>query len=142
MATNGAPSVKRWAAAQEEYRLYLSVLTLAEFDKGIHNLPSDDPARSRYGLSLAMLEDRFRSRTLPVGDAVVRRWGRLSGSIRQSAGVAPPVIDTLLAATALEHDLHLVTRNVRDLAGSGASVFNPWADDVRDFPLTPMPRRR
>jgi len=142
IAPTGAPSVKAWAAAQEEHRLYLSVLTLAEFDKGIHNLPEDDPARGRYMISLAMLEERFRSRILPVRDAVVRRWGRISGAVKRCSGVSPSVIDILLAATALDHDLHLVTRNIRDVAGSGASVFNPWTDDVTRFPLAPQARGR
>ncbi len=142
VARGGAPSVKAWAAAQEEHRLYLSVLTLGEIEKGIHNLPVDDPARTRYILSLAMLEERFRGRVLSVSDPVVRRWGRISGSVRKATGVSPSVIDTMLAATALEHDLHLVTRNVRDVIGSGASVFNPWADDAAGIPLAPLPRKR
>lgn len=142
MATGGAPSVKAWAATQDEHRLFLSVLTLGEIEKGIHNLPDDDPARTRYILSLAMLEDRFRGRVLSVSDPVVRRWGRLSGAIKRSSGGSPSVIDTILAATALEHDLHFATRNTRDVAGSGASVFNPWTDDVKGFPLAPLPRTR
>lgn len=142
MASSGAPSVKAWAAAQDEHRLYLSVLTLGEIEKGIHNLPDDDPARTRYVLSLAMLEDRFRGRILPVSNPVVRRWGRVSGATKRSSGASPSVVDTMLAATALEHDLHLVTRNIRDVAGSGASVFNPWTDDATSFPLAPMPKLR
>lgn len=142
MASGGAPSVKAWVATQDEYRLYLSVLTLGEIEKGIHNLPDNDPARTRYVLSLAMLEERFRGRILSVSDQVVRRWGRMSGATKRLSGVSPSVIDTMLAATALERDLHLVTRNTRDVAGSGASVFNPWTDDATAFPLAPMPRTR
>lgn len=142
IAPTGAPSVKAWAAAQDEHRLYLSVLTLAEFDKGIHNLPEEDPARRRYAISLAMLEERFRGRILPVSDSIVRRWGRISGTVKRSLGASPSVVDTLLAATALDHELHLVTRNTRDVVGSGASVFNPWTDDVARFPRAPQPRGR
>lgn len=142
MASNGAPSVKAWAEAQDEHRLFLSILTLAEIDKGIHKLAEDDPARPRHRIALAMLEDRFAGRVLPVSDDIARRWGRLSGSMLRASGAAPSVIDTMLAATALEHDLHLVTRNVRDLSGSGASVFNPWTDDVEDFPVRGTPPRR
>lgn len=142
IAANGAPSVKAWAAGQDEHRMFLSILTLGEIDKGIHNLPEDDPARTRYILSLAMLEDRFQSRVLSVSDPVVRRWGRISGATKRTAGSSPSVIDTLLAATAVEHDLHLATRNVRDVIGTGASVFNPWTDAVSDFPLLPTSRKR
>lgn len=142
IAPAGAPSVKAWAAGQDESRLFLSVLSLAEFDKGIHNLAETDPARRRHAISLAMLEARFDGRVIGLGDPVVRRWGRLSGTVRRTTGIAPSVVDTLLAATAVEHDLHLVTRNVRDMAGTGASVFNPWTDDPAGFPLAPVRRGR
>ena len=52
------------------------------------------------------------------------------------------MIDTLLAATALEHDLNLVTRNVGAVGASGAQIFDPWMDDTANFPLSPMPRSR
>jgi toxin FitB len=52
------------------------------------------------------------------------------------------VIDTLLAATALEHDLNLVTRNVGAVGARGAQIFDPWMDDTANFPLSPMPRSR
>jgi predicted nucleic acid-binding protein len=142
MASNGAPSVKAWAATQDEHRLFISTLTLAEIDKGIHNLPDDHPARPRHVIALAMLEARFAGRVLSLDDATVRRWGRLSGEILRTTGRAPSVVDILLAATALEHDLHLATRNVRDVAGTGASVFNPWTDDATGFPVAGIPPRR
>lgn len=138
----GAPSVRSWVAGQDEHRLFISVLTLGEIEKGIHNLAEDDPARSRHMLSLAMLEDRFADRVLGLENRVVRRWGRLSGTILRTTGKAPSVIDTLLAATAIEHDLHLATRNVRDVVHTGASVFNPWTDDAAGFPVAGrLPRR-
>ncbi len=132
---NGAPSVKTWAAAQAEHRLFLSILTLGEYDKGIHNLGPDHPERSRYIAARDALEGRFAGRILSVDDAVVRRWGEISGSVRRQTGHAPAVIDTLLAATALENDLFLVTRNTKDVQHSGAAVFNPWTDDAADYPL-------
>ena len=79
------------------------------------------------------LELGFTGRTLSISDAIVRRWGRLSGADQQTAGKAPPVIDTLLAATAIEHDLCLVTRDVRDVRDTGAALFNPWTDDPRSI---------
>lgn len=121
---NGAPSVRNWAAAQDEDRLFISILTIGEYEKGIHNLPAADPARHRYGAALAALEARFAGRILNVSDKVIRRWGALSGTIRRGTGHPPPVIDTLLAATAIEHGLCLVTRNVRDVVGMGAEVLD------------------
>jgi toxin FitB len=126
IAANGAPSVKAWAAAQDEERLFLSILSFGEYDKGIANLPDDDPARARYIAARDALEERFAGRIMPLSDAVVRRWGAISGRIRRDTGHPPPVIDTLFAATAVEHQLCLVTRNVKDVAGSGAEVFSPW----------------
>ena len=135
---NGAPTIKAWAATQDENRLFLSILTLAEYDKGIHNVPDDHPSRPRFIAARDGLSARFAGRTLSLGDAVVRKWGVISGTAKRLSGHAPPVIDTLLAATALEHDLYLVTRNVRDVRASGAAVFDPWADDPAKFPLSPL----
>ncbi len=132
----GAPTVKAWAAGQPEHLFHLSVLTLGEYDKGIHNLPGNHPHRSRYAAARDALEARFAVRILSVDDAIVRRWGRISGVVKRDTGHAPSVVDTLLAATALEHELFLVTRNVRDVQSSGAAIFNPWDDDVADFPLS------
>lgn len=134
---NGAPSVKHWAAMQAEETFFLSVLTLAEYDKGIANLPEDHPERRRYVAARDALEARFSGRILSLDDRCVRLWGRVSGEARRRSGLAPPVIDTLLAATAIVHDLYLVTRNGRDMRDSGAVVFNPWEDDAADFPLSP-----
>lgn len=138
MATGGAPSVGAWADNEDEERMYLSILALAEIDKGIHNLDAEDPARSRYAGTLHALEARFRGRILPLSDPVVRRWGAISGRIRRDTGHPPPVIDTLLAATAIEHDLYLVTRNTKDVIRSGAALFNPWVDHPAAFPLAQL----
>ena len=133
---SGAPSVKAWAAAQDERRLYLSVITLAEYDKGIHQLAEADPRRALYAGRRDAIEARFGGRVLPVTSIVIRRWGAISGRIKRETGHPPPVIDTLLAASALEAGLYIATRNTRDVSHSGAVVFNPWENDPADFPLT------
>ncbi len=133
---NGAPSVKLWAAAQPEDKFHISILTLGEYDKGIHNLPVTHAERSRYLAARDALEARFKGRILSVSDKVVRRWGTISGTVKLATGTAPSVIDTLLAATAIEHRMFLVTRNVKDVQHSGAAVFNPWADDPTGFVIT------
>ena len=78
---------------------------------------------------------------LSLCDRIVRRWGRMSGEGKRANGHAPPVIDALLAATAIEHDLYLVTRNVKDTRPAGAIVFDPWNDDAGKFPLSPRSGR-
>ena len=131
----GAPTVKAWVAAQDEQTLFLSVLSLAEYDKGIHQLPEDDPLRARYAANRDAIETRFGARVLPVSNAVIRRWGAIAGRTKRETGHPPPVIDTLLAATALDANLYLVTRNTKDMTGTGAVVFNPWEDDPAEFAL-------
>jgi len=132
----GAPTVKAWVAAQDEQTLFLSVLSMGEYDKGIHQLPEDDPRRARYAANRDAIEARFGARVLPVSNAVIRRWGAISGRIKRETGHPPPVIDTMLAATALEANLYLVTRNAKDVTGTAAVVFNPWGDDPAAFALT------
>ena len=133
---NGAPSVKAWAYGQPEHRMYLSVLALAEFDTSIHNLEPDHPDRSRYMAARDALAHRFKNRLLSVDDPVVYRWGAIAGDVKRRIGHAPAVVDTLMAATAIQHDLILATRNMKDTKDSGAVIFNPWTDDPSQFPLT------
>jgi predicted nucleic acid-binding protein len=137
----GAPSVKAWAAGQDEESFHISILTLAKYDKGIHHLADDHVDRPRYMAARDALAGRFGKRVLSLDDKIVRRWGRISGEVKRRDRHAPPVIDTMLAATAIEHDLYLVTRDVKDTRQSGAIVFDPWNDDTQMFPLSPMTRR-
>ncbi len=136
-APTGAPSVKAWASAQDESRMFLSVLTLAEYDKGTHQLPDEDPRRHRHAVNRDAIEARFKGRVIPLSDAIVRRWGALAGRIRRDTGHPPSVIDTLLAATAIETQLYLVTRNIQDVRHTGAAVFNPWEDGDASFSAAP-----
>ena len=115
--------VLHWFSQRPATTLYLSVLTLGEIRKGIEVLP--DPAR-RLTL-LDWLETRlpafFAGRILPIDAAVAYRWGRMVAQ----AGRPVPAIDSLLAATAEQHGLTLVTRNLRDVKGLAVQVINPWA---------------
>lgn len=127
--------VRAWIAAQPPERCFISVLTLGECDKGIANLPDGHAERPRLAALRDDVARRFSGRILPVDEAVARRWGIMSGTVLGGTGTAPPPIDTLIAATAVEHRLHLVSRDVHDLGASGAAVFNPWTGDPRRFPL-------
>ena len=131
----GAPSVKNWAATQAPATFCISILSIGEIEKGIHNLPESHPKRGEFEAARDRLLLAFANRLLPLGNEVVRLWGEISGRILRETGHSPSVTDTLIAATALHHDLHLVTRNVRDVSRSGAIVFNPWQDHVTEFPL-------
>jgi predicted nucleic acid-binding protein len=118
--------VADWMDATDEESLFLSVLTLGEIRKGIAALAH--PARKARletwlsrGLTL-----RFEGRILAIDQAVADRWGQITGSLALK-GSPIAVIDGLLAATALQHNLTLVTRNTRDVALTGVPVFDPWA---------------
>ncbi|MEE8535072.1 MAG: PIN domain-containing protein, partial [Kiloniellales bacterium] len=130
------PNVAAWARPQDEDRLFISLISLGEYDKGINNLPVGSPARGRIEAAVAALEARFSGRVVSLDDATVRRWGRISGTMQQANGKIPPIIDTFLAASALENDVYLVTRKVKDFRESGASIFDPWNDDPTGFVLS------
>lgn len=122
-----APRVVAWLESVDEGLLYLSVLTLGEIRKGIVALGD---AGRRVALEAWLDHDlalRFAGRILPIDSGVADRWGRICGSA--AAKKSPiPVIDALLAATALHYDLTLVTRDTRHASAIGVGVFDPWVD--------------
>lgn len=116
------PRVAAWFREIPDAALHLSVLTLGELRKGVEALP---PGTRRERLRVWLendLTEWFGERLLPVTAAVADRWGRLLAQ----AGRSLPAIDSLLAATALQHGLRLVTRNERDFRFPGLEVVNPW----------------
>jgi predicted nucleic acid-binding protein len=129
------PKVERWIKSQPEHLLFLSILTIAEYWKGIEHLPPGDKRRPPLQRAVIALEGRFSGRVLSVSDKIAIRWGAISGEVKRLTGHPPSVVDTLLSATAIEHNLYLATRNVIHVAHSGAAVFNPWKDDPAYFPL-------
>ncbi len=120
--------VRAWIAARSPEDLFISLLTVAEYSKGIANTPVTHPSRALYVRSRDELRAQFGPRVLSVDDDVVQRWGTISGEVKVKTKHFPPVIDTLLAATAIEHGLTLVTRNIRDVQHSGAALLNPWTE--------------
>ncbi|MDP2805410.1 MAG: type II toxin-antitoxin system VapC family toxin [Gallionellaceae bacterium] len=114
--------VVEWFAHRPATTLYLSVLTLGEIRKGIDRLPNDERKLQLLDWLEIDLPAFFSSRILPVDYTVAERWGRLTGQ----AGRPLPAIDSLLAATALTHNLKLVTRNIRDFTYPELEVINPW----------------
>jgi predicted nucleic acid-binding protein len=101
--------------------LFLSVLTLGELRKGVEAKRRTTPAiAEQLGAWVDGLETTFADRVLAIDVATARCWGELS------AGRSLPVIDTLIAATAIGHGLILVTRNTRDVASTGVTIVDPW----------------
>ena len=108
-------------SAADAAGLFLSALTLGELRKRVEAKRRSDPAAAdRLGAWVNGIETTFADRVLPIGAAIARRWGELAA--RRSL----PVIDTLIAATAIEHGLTLVTRNTRDLESTGVPLVDPW----------------
>lgn len=119
------PNVTAWIESTDESLLYLSVLTLGEIRRGIAALAQ---SRRRATLEAWLDKDlraRFEERILAIDQEVADRWGLLTAAARNS-GIVLPVIDGLLAATALEHNLTLVTKDIGQIPSMGVAVFNPW----------------
>ena len=115
--------VEAWFAGTESPELFLSVLVLGEIRQGVERLRRRrDPQQARiFDGWLATLKDEFADRLLPVSAAIAERWGSINA-------VQPlPVVDGLLAATALEHDLTFVTRDTTPFGTAGVRILNPWS---------------
>jgi toxin FitB len=119
------PRVVAWLETADEDLLYLSVLTLGEIRKGLAPLPHSK-RRTRLETWLEVdLQARFSGRILPIDTAVAQRWGLLAAQAKIK-GTPLPIIDGLLAATALHHNLTMVSRNTSDFLNSQAPILNPW----------------
>jgi predicted nucleic acid-binding protein len=123
---NGNPLVKSVVAEIATSNLYLSVLTVGEIAKGIASL-KPSRKKSSLGTWLARVENRYADRVLSIDVETARIWGELTARAQKS-GVIIPGTDGLVAATAIRHGLHVLTRNVRHFEASGALVLNPWED--------------
>jgi toxin FitB len=114
--------VLAWFHSVDEDQLFLSVLVLGEIRKGVEMARQRDPFQANFLEAwLSTLETAYQERLLPVTPAISDRWGRLS-AIRPIS-----TIDGLIAATALERSLTLVTRNTGDVRHTGAALLNPFS---------------
>jgi predicted nucleic acid-binding protein len=113
--------VRSWFTQAREEDLFTSVLVLGELRRGIKSIRRRDvPSALALEQWLTRLAASFSDRVLPVDVKVADLWGRLN------VPNLVPTVDGLLAATALAHDLVLVTRNVRDLHGTGTRLLDPF----------------
>ena len=113
--------VVAFLSAAEPSALYISVLTLGELRKGVALKKRTDPdTAKRLAHWVDGLEYSFADRILGINAATATIWGELSAQRPR------PVIDTLLAATAIAYDLILVTRNTADVQDTKVSLLNPW----------------
>ncbi len=120
----GNPKVKSAVAEFATANLYLSVLTVGEIAKGVALLNAGRKKTS-LGTWLARVENQYADRILAIDVETARLWGELTARAQKSGTIIPSV-DGLLAATALRHGLHVMTRNTRHFEASGALIIDPW----------------
>ena len=115
-----------WIDHAADERIYLSVITIGEFKKGIEKLPASQRKESLRKWFTEELLVRFAGRILPIDTAVMLTWGQLTATLEQQ-GRKLPAMDSLIAALALTSGFTLVTRNEDDFRDTGVTVLNPWS---------------
>ena len=117
--------VVTWLAEVDEDRVFISVVTLAELRHGIERMAAGT-RRSRLDTWLTdELTSRFEARVLSIDADIAKLWGRIMARGQAGGRPAGPM-DAFIAATAEQHDLTLVTRNVSDFESLGIRLVNPW----------------
>jgi tRNA(fMet)-specific endonuclease VapC len=114
-------AVLTWLDTIDDERLFLSVITIGEIQRGVAKLSASKRRQELDEWLNTALRVRFQHRILPLTVEVMLTWGKLSAQ-----GRTLPAMDSLIAAIALHHDLYLVTRNVKDFDGTSVKIFNPW----------------
>ncbi len=120
-ARRGSLEAVTWLRSVNPLAVYLSVITLGEIMRGVALKQKSDPrAASHLGQWLQTLRSDHADRILPITDVIALEWGRIA-ALRPRGDA-----DGLIAATAIVHDLIVVTRNVADFDDTRASTLNPW----------------
>ncbi|MEO0771282.1 MAG: type II toxin-antitoxin system VapC family toxin [Cyanobacteria bacterium J06649_4] len=118
--------VEKWATSTPGSQTFISAITIFEIERGVLRMERRDSQQGR--LLRQWLDDyvleHYRTRIIPVGTLIAQRCASLH------IPDPMPDYDALIAATALEHGLILVTRNTRDFEKTGAELFNPWIEEA------------
>jgi predicted nucleic acid-binding protein len=121
----GAAGVRRTIQALDDADLFVSVISIGEISRGIGLLKEGGKKRELQAW-LQALERHYSDRLLQVGLETCRLWGELSAAA-QKLGRVVHAADGLIAATARQHGLYLMTRNASDFEPTGALLIDPWA---------------
>lgn len=119
------PGYRSWLESQSADDLHISALTVGELMRGARSL-DDGPRRTRIEAWIAEALALFSDRVLPIDVTVASVWSGVSLSYRKH-GLTAGAVDELIAATAIAHDLVLVTRNTRHFEASGCRLLSPWS---------------
>ena len=119
-------NVVAWLEAQGNESQFVSVVSIGELRRGAALLVRGSNRRTQLEHYIEIRTPQlFAHRVLPVTQAIAERWGIFDAS-RQAAGQPLGIADGLIAATAAEHGLTVVTRNVKDFGALGLQIFSPW----------------
>ena len=120
-AEKRVPAPTQWLSAADPAQIYLSVVTVGEIARGIARIQNSAPQKAaRLSAWFGELRRDNAERILPITEEIALAWGRLSAARDRDSA------DALIAATALVHDLIVVTRNVQDFEDTGVTILNPW----------------
>lgn len=114
-----------WFEYQAESTLYLSIISWGEIQKGIYQLPA---GKRRLKLETWFFDDllpTFQGRIIQIDEPFISTWAKMLAEFR-TRGLLRPSFDSLIEATALHHNMILVTRNEKNFRDSDVSILNPW----------------
>ena len=131
LARDPEPQVVEWLRSRNPLELYLSVISIGEIERGVLELPQGTKRASLATWARTDLPRQFAGRMHDVTLSVSMRWGSLIAESRRR-GRTVPLVDGLLLATAVEHGLTLVTRNVSHCVDRGVPVLDPWSGTLHD----------
>lgn len=117
-----------WLDLMDESLLFLSVITLGEIQSGVMRLGESKRKNELMVWMNLGVTERFKQRVLPITNQTMLTWGTLTARLERN-GNPIPVMDSLIAATVIEHNLILVTRNTGDFLQCGFQMINPWEWD-------------
>lgn len=120
-------SVLEWFQAQSEQSLFLSKITIGEIEKGIYQLAQTKRRRVLEAWLLDQLLPSFRGRIFNIDKKLITTWARMVAELK-TKGMIRASLDSLIEATALHHQLILVSRNVKNFQDSQVTILNPWEE--------------
>lgn len=122
--TGGDPRVRAAVGSLDDDDLFLSAITVGEIAKGVLRLPSGK-RRTELTTWLRALRQDYSGRILALDVDTAELWGEIAANA-EAKGKIVPALDGLIAATAIQYGLHILTRNIDDFLAAGAMVSNPW----------------